>query len=485
MAEWDGTAWTGSTHYTASAPALPGPPKPFAFLRQSWVWWMLAGQALVIPPAVVTGLTGSAIWSWLSATGYVAFLIGTVLMMVRYLPVDRLSGLRSLTFIGIGGGILGFAIAFGLESVVEHHFGLSTVLWSTGPIEESAKILVPFALLAFGSARFKDPLAGFYLVLVSGATTGAVEGVEWEARAHHTWLHLQLALVRPAAELPHVFVTGFAGAVIWLAAWRRGRAMTWAGTAAFAIAVGLHSLHDGFITLFGVSPQPTPSSIAQTAGQAVGKGLAGGLFALGIGIAAFLLGRHGARELSPPSAVAAAPPPWRPQIKTWGAIDPVRVEAPVPVGVWNPYGTNGNAAYGGYPGYAQPNGLGGYGGYPGYAQPNGYGTYGGYPVYSQPHGFGGYAPPVGNGGYAPPTGYGTQALPSIPPPSMAPAPVPVAPVPMLVATATPLAVPSLGTPTVARAGWYPYGDGSGRTAWWDGSTWSAPLRWDGITWRQD
>ncbi|HEX7460214.1 MAG TPA: PrsW family glutamic-type intramembrane protease [Acidimicrobiales bacterium] len=439
MAEWDGTAWTGSTHYTASAPILSGPPKPFAFLRQSWVWWMLAGQALVIPPAVVTGLTGSAVWSWLSAAGYVSFLIGTVLVMMRYLPVGRLSGLRSLTLIGIGGGILGFAVAFGLESVVDDHFGLSTVLWSTGPIEEGAKILVPFALLVFGSARFKDPLAGFYLVVVSGATTGAIEGVEWEARAHHLWLHLQLALVRPAAELPHVFVTGFAGAVIWLAAWRRGRALTWAGTAAFAIAVGLHSLHDGFITLFGVSPQPTPSSIAQSA--------------LGIGIAAFLLGRHGARELSPPSAVAAAPPPWRPQIKTWGAIDPVRVEAPVPVGAWNPYGTNGYAVYGGYPGYAQPT------------------AYGGYP------------PPTAYGGYAPPNGYGTHAVPSVPPPTMAPAPVTTVPAPF--ASATPLPVPSLGAPTVAGAGWYPYGDGSGRTAWWDGTTWSAPLRWDGIAWHQE
>jgi len=462
MAEWDGTAWTGSTHYTASAPTLSGPPKPFAFLRQSWVWWMMAGQALVIPPAVVSGLTGSAVWSWLSAVGYVSFLIGTVQVMVRYLPVGRLSGLRSLTVIGIGGGILGFAVAFGLESVVDSHFGLSTVLWSTGPIEEGAKILVPFALLLFGSARFKDPLAGFYLVVVSGATTGAVEGVEWEARAHHIWLHLQLALVRPAAELPHVFVTGFAGAVIWLAAWRRGRAVTWAGTAAFAIAVGLHSLHDGFITLFGVSPQPTPSSIAQSAGQAVGKGVAGGLFALGIGIAAFLLGRHGARELSPPSAVAAAPPPWRPQIKTWGAVDPVRVEAPVPVGVWNPYGTNGYAAYGGYPGYAQSTA------------------------------YGGYATPIGSTGYAPPNGYGARAVPSVPPPVMAPAPpapiptlAPVATVPPSSASATPLPVPSLDAPTVVAAGWYPCGDGSGRTAWWNGTTWSAPLRWDGITWRQE
>jgi len=329
LAEWDGTAWTGSTHNATGAPELAGPPRPFALLHQSWVWWMLVGQALVIPPAVASGVTGSALWSWLSAVGYVAMLIGAVQVMIRYLPVGRLAGLRSLTLIGIGGGVLGFAIAVGLELVVKDHFGLTAVLWSTGPIEEGAKLLVPLGLLAFGSSRFKDPVAGLYLVLVSGATTGAIEGVEWESRAHHVWLHLQLALVRPAAELPHVFVTGFAGAVIWLAAWRQGRAVTWTGATAFAIAVGLHSLHDGFITLFGVDPQPRPSAIAQTAGGAVGKGLAGASFAVGISIAAFLLGRHGARELSPPGSVAATPPPWRPQIKSWGAVDPDRARPPV------------------------------------------------------------------------------------------------------------------------------------------------------------
>ncbi len=97
LAEWDGTAWTGNTHYTSAAPILAGPPKPFAFLRQSWVWWMVLGQILVIPPAVVSGLTGSALWSWLSVVGYVAFMIGTVQVMARYLPFGRLPGLRGLT----------------------------------------------------------------------------------------------------------------------------------------------------------------------------------------------------------------------------------------------------------------------------------------------------------------------------------------------------------------------------------------------------
>ena len=452
LAEWDGTAWTGDTHYATAAPDLAGPPKPFAFLRQSWVWWMVAGQILVIPPAVASGLTGSALWSWLSAGGYAAFLIGTVQVMMRYLPIGRLSGLRNLTLIGIGGGILGFGVAFGLETLVDHHFGVIATLWSTGPIEEGAKLLVPFALLAFGSKRFKDPLVGLYLVLVSGATTGAVEGVEWEARAHHVWFHLQLALVRPAAELPHVFVTGFAGAVIWLAAWRRGRTVTMAGTVAFALAVGLHSLHDGFFTLFGVSPKPSSTAIAQTAGRAITLGVVGGIFAVGIGIASFMLGRHGARELSSPGSVADAPPPWRPQIKTWGAIDPVRVLAPVPVGGWDPSG------YGPQPGYR------------GYASSNGDLAYAPVPAMSPPQTVVARLPTF--------AAYPPAAVSAVPA-------VPVGPaVPVALQSPRPAVVPELLAPPVVAPGWYPYTDGSSRTAWWNGTAWSAPMRWDGSTWRQ-
>jgi hypothetical protein len=440
LAEWDGTAWTGSTHAAVGAPELTGPPKPFAFLRQSWVWWMVFGQALVIPPAVVSGVTGNALWSWLSAVGYVAMLIGAVQVMIRYLPVKRLTGLRSLTLIGIGGGVLGFAIAFGLELIVDHNFGLTTVLWSTGPIEEGAKLLVPLALLVFGSSRFKDPLAGLYLVLVSSGTTGAIEGAEWESRTHHVWLHLQLALVRPAAELPHVFVTGFAGAVIWLAAWRRGRAATWAGVAAIATAVGLHSFLDGFITLFGVDPRPPPSSIAHTAGEAVGRGLAGALVAIGISIAAFLLGRYGARELSPPASVAGAPPPWRPQVKCWGAVEPDRAQAPLPVAIW---------------------------GTPTFVGSSQTPTHGGYGP------FGGSAPSPIHGAYSLPAGTAI-AVPTLPAPHAVPAMASVA-----------IAPPPRGfAPLTVPPGWYPHPGDPTRATWWSGTTWSATVQWDGTSWRQ-
>jgi hypothetical protein len=425
LAEWDGTAWTGRTHDTAAGPELPGPPPPFAFLRQAWPWWMLVGQLLVIVPGIVSGYTGSGYWSWTSVVGYTAFMVGTVEVVVRYLPIRRLDRLRGLTVIGIGCGLVGFAIAFGLETFTVHAFGDVTTLWLTGPIEEGGKLLVPFLLLAFGSARFKDPLVGLYLVLVSGATTGAVEGTEWQARAHHPWYHLQLALIRPAAELPHVFVTGFAGAVIWLAAWRSHRAVTGAGTVAFLIAVGIHSLHDGFITLFGVAPQPSPSSIARSIGQAFATGTAGAFFATGIGIATFLLGRHAIRELTTPAAVTICPPPWRPRIKPWGRTHVVRAEIR---------------------------------------------EHSAHPV-----------APVG----IPPLVAPVGAAPSAP--AQAPMPVPhlapSVPPPLLRPYAPPLTPLRALPPPPAPAGWYRVDNDPYRLGWWDGTTWAHPLRWDGTSWR--
>ncbi len=445
LAEWDGTAWTGDIHYTDRAPELPGPPPPFAFLRQSWLWWLVVGQVLVIAPGVVSGYTGSAAWSWSSIVGYSAFMVGTVQVMVRYLAIDRLPRRGGLTVIGIGCGAVGFAIAFGLESLTLHHIGAVATLWLTGPIEEGGKLLVPFLLLAFGSSRFKDPLAGLYLVLVSGATTGAIEGAEWQARPHYAWFHLQLALVRPAAELPHVFVTGFAGAVIWLAAWRRGRAVTGAGVVAFLIAVAIHSVHDGFITLFGVSPSPSRASIASSLGEAIRLGVSGAVFATGIGIACFLLGRHAARELTRPGAVGYCPPPWRPQIKPWGCVAPMRVEAPAaPVGA-DPYG--------GVP--------------PGGAPPSAYRT-----------------TVDRNGPALPSPAPVPSAVPSLP---TAPATVPdhAGLPPGLPGLAPPPPPPLRPTPATVAAppGWYMVDRDPQRMQWWDGTRWSHPVRWDGVAWR--
>jgi len=166
----------------------------------------------------------------------------------------------------------------------------------------------------------------------------------------------------------------------------------------------------------------------------------------------FMLGRHGARELTPPGSVADATPPWRPQIKSWGCVDPVRTESPLPVGVWDPYV---------HPAYGYGVGSGSSGNGTGHARRAAFAVPGGY---------------VGPPARAPAAG---------PVPVPVPVPVPALALALALALATPaspLAIPDLSTPPVAPPGWYPIDDDPGRTAWWSGSLWSQPYRWNGVAW---
>src|SRR5271155_870528 len=113
LAEWDGVAWTGADHAAISGPMLPGPPAAFAFVRQPWFRWMALGQLLCILPAILSGSTGSTWWAGISVVGYLAFMGGAVLLVGRFLELDRLEGRRALTWIGIASGVVAFGIGFG------------------------------------------------------------------------------------------------------------------------------------------------------------------------------------------------------------------------------------------------------------------------------------------------------------------------------------------------------------------------------------
>jgi hypothetical protein len=410
---------------------------------------MVIGQVLCILPAILSGTTGNAWWSCISVVGYLAFMGGSVLLLSRFLRLDRLEGRRSLTWIGIASGVVAFGTAVALEILSQWKLGLSTTLWLAGPIEESGKLLVPFLLLLFGGPRFKIPRVGLYLVLISGATVGVIEGVEYQVRPDYAWAHLEMALVRPSAELLHVFVTGFAAAVIWLAAWRRKRAFTKAGTVAFLIAVGIHSFHDGIATFSHINPKSTLSSLAQTLHDAIEKGLSGGVFALGIAALLYLLARHAIRELTAPGDIAACPPPWRPQIKLWGCDRPIAT-APV-VDPWAPYAQ-----------YAPPGPVGLFGSPAYYAAP----AYG--------------APSYGAPAYGAPS-YAVTALPPMPAPQPVPSLATATIAPTLAAPPPPPMPPPL-PPPMAPPGWYPMGGDPHSQAWWDGSTWSRSHHWDGHQW---
>jgi hypothetical protein len=252
----------------------------------------------------------------------------------------------------------------------------------------------------------------------------------------------------------HVFVTGFAAAVIWLAAWRRKRAFTKAGTVAFLIAVGIHSFHDGIATFSHINPKSTLSSLAQTLHDAIEKGLSGGVFALGIAALLYLLARHAIRELTAPGDIAACPPPWRPQIKLWGCDRPIAT-APV-VDPWAPYAQ-----------YAPPGPVGLFGSPAYYAAP----AYGA-PSYT--------APSYGAPAYGAPT-YAVTAPPPMPAPQPVPSLATATIAPTLAAPPPPPMSPPL-PPPMAPPGWYPMGGDPHSQAWWDGSTWSRSHHWDGHQW---
>ena len=343
LAEWDGMAWTGSTHGSWAGPLLPGPPAAFAFLRLPWLRWMVLGQALVILPAILSGKTGNALWSWLSVVGYTAFMTGAVMLVARFLDLGELERQRNLIWIGIGSGVVAFGLGFGLEILSSYLAGWSTTLWLTGPIEEGGKLL--------GAA----PAAGLRCAAVPGAPDRALPGPD---QRRHGRGAARVSSTRRAprspgptwrwpccGRRPNCCTCSSPGSPPRSSGWRRGDVagvVTVAGVVAFLIAAGIHSFHDGIVTFFNVNPRSFNSTLAQSLRDALDKGLGGAVFAMGIAALATCL--PGTGHAAPPCGdIVRCPPPWRPQLKTWGC-DPKAVADPVaPVGAWAGYGQVGTA----------------------------------------------------------------------------------------------------------------------------------------------
>ena len=286
---------------------------------------MLGGQVLVIASACAGVLAHDGSWAWTSIVGYTVFMCGAVLLAGRYLDFETLEGRRRLTVVGVLSGCLAVAIAVPLELGSNTAFGVRWTLWLVGPIEESAKLVVPLVLLAAGWRLIRDPRSGVFVVVVSAATFGGLEGTEWEGRTRQVWEHVAMSMVRPGAELFHPFVTGFAAGVIWLAAARAGRLWTRVGAGALLVVIAVHSVHDGIADL--ALPRGTKNVGVQpivSASTALERGLLGGVVAWALSLMFFIVYRHAARELVDPRLVRGAPPRWRPRIKQWGCGRDVR-----------------------------------------------------------------------------------------------------------------------------------------------------------------
>ncbi|MCB0904039.1 MAG: PrsW family intramembrane metalloprotease [Actinobacteria bacterium] len=319
-AVWDAHAWTGKWHAdTAIEPLPPWHHRFLAFLHHAWFWYLAAGSVLTVISGVVTATTGQKYFAFTSLVGLAVFMVGAYLLVDGHERFGQLPHLRALIVWGFVAGAVSLVLAEYTEPVLEPKLGLpfAADLWLSGPIEETSKLLVPFLLLMFGSKAFKDPRAGLLLVLMSGMVFGAVEAMGYIGDPKG-WLPLEMSIVRPVSELLHPFLTAFAASVIWLAAWRAGRAVTAIGAGAWMVAMAVHSFHDGIASAGQTGTHDTGLTTVTTAGEAVVGSLFSFAFSLLITILLFLLLRHSARELVPPDAIEHNPPHWRPQIKQWG-----------------------------------------------------------------------------------------------------------------------------------------------------------------------
>lgn len=326
-ARWDAHAWTGASQTADDVPEpAPWHHRPFAFLGHRWFWTMVVGWALFLAAAYVVGATNNKNLAFLTIPGGVIFMAGVYFLVDPHVRFAQLPKTGTLLAWGLAAGVVANLVAHNVEKWVVEQSSFFDVLWLAGPIEETSKLLVPFILLVVGGTMFRDPRAGLFLVLVSGMTFGAWEatfyvgmGGEWEALGN--------GFGRPLAELLHPFLTAFAAGVIWLAAWRRGRAFTWAGLVAYAIAMAIHSVHDGGEALLsGDKTVATTDTPITQIGEAISTGLNGWYIDLLIAVLLYLLLRHAARELVPPNAVAENAPHWRPALRLWGVPSTQRAQ---------------------------------------------------------------------------------------------------------------------------------------------------------------
>jgi len=182
-------------------------------------------------------------------------LLGSIVVPVTVLVFAASGGRRivaptsMVVFTAIAGGVIGTVAAGSLEYDTLHRLGaLPMVL--VGLIEESAKLIVPLALLLI--VRRPDPRAGVIIGVASGMGFATLETMGYGFTALLTngslaaveQTLLLRALLSPAG---HVAWTGLTVAAIWRipSATRKGRAVGQA-VAAFVAAVLLHAAWDGF-----------------------------------------------------------------------------------------------------------------------------------------------------------------------------------------------------------------------------------------------
>jgi PrsW family intramembrane metalloprotease len=180
MREWDGHAWAESVVSDPRAAALePWHRRPLAALVHGRFLLWFGCWLVAIALAVVFLRTASIFFAVLGGLIGVLGVLGALLWMVfRRLHLHEAISISALNLWGVGSGVVALLVAVAVESglaALIHHETPIQGLGIAGPVEETAKILVPVILYLVG--RYRDPRAGIALALVSGAMFGLGEEV--------------------------------------------------------------------------------------------------------------------------------------------------------------------------------------------------------------------------------------------------------------------------------------------------------------------
>lgn len=267
--DWDGHAWAGTLEPDPDAPAIAnhghGP------LRTKRFWFAAIAVVVGCGLAAVAGAAGPSL-RWLAGVAGAVAVAGTLLGLsaavwhrLRLRQAIEATGwsVRALIGLGLVCGLVALGVALGVELFFSKVLGVEqlVVLFLAGPIEETAKLLLPVILFVALKPRLADPRVGFALVWVSATLFGFAEGIEYllglgggerhevprtgeDTRAASDAV---LLVSRSVTELIHPLLTAGAAAVMWLGAWRGRALLAGGGLIAYLTAIALHSINDGVI----------------------------------------------------------------------------------------------------------------------------------------------------------------------------------------------------------------------------------------------
>ena len=222
--------------------------------RWAWVWVLVGGIVLfevvrrvlietqnpnLVPSLILLG-------AMVAPTAFVTFVLG------RKLPWDISSG--AIVVVAFLGGLIGVVTAGLLEYNTLKDLGVLPMV-AVGLIEESAKLIVPVALL-LGVRRYRKPADGLLVGVAAGAGFAALETMGYafvtliqskgNVEAVQDILLLR-GLLSPAA---HMAWTGLTATALWYAAdrgWKGPAVLRFLGV--FALAVALHATWDSVGTV--------------------------------------------------------------------------------------------------------------------------------------------------------------------------------------------------------------------------------------------